>query len=107
MPPGEYVWNDIAVVMTPEGMIQYPAQDVLAGASLPITMGIFNIMKFTNCSLAEAIQMATVNPARLFGLNDRGKIEIGRRADLVLFSVEENGLVIHKTIVAGREVYTD
>ena len=61
-------------------------------------------MKFTNCSLAEAIQMATANPARLYGLHDRGGIKVGKRADLVLFSLEENDLVIHKTIVAGRIV---
>jgi len=106
MPPGEYTWNKMAVVMTPDGMIKYPAQNVLAGASLPITRGIFNIIKFTNCSLAEAIQMATINPARLYEINDRGEIKVGKRADLVLFSLWENDLVIHKTIVAGREVYS-
>ncbi len=106
MPPGEYNWNEMAVVMTPDGMIKYPAQNVLAGASLPITRGIFNMMKFTKCSLAEAIQMATANPARLFRLNDRGENEVGKRADLVLFSLGENDLVIHKTIVAGRKVYS-
>ena len=104
MPPGEYTWNEMTVVMTSEGIIKYPAQNVLAGASLPITRGIFNMMKFTNCSLAEAIQMATANPARLYGLHDRGGIKVGKRADLVLFSLEENNLVIHKTIVAGRIV---
>ncbi|MDZ7336628.1 MAG: amidohydrolase family protein, partial [candidate division KSB1 bacterium] len=102
--PGEYVWNEMTVVMTPEGMIQYPAQNVLAGASLPIGRGIFNMMKFSQCSLAEAIQMATTNPARLYQLNDRGEIKVGKRADLVLFSIGESDLVIHETILAGREV---
>jgi len=106
MPPGEYTWNEMTVVMTPEGMIKYPAQNVLAIASLPITRGIFNIMKFTKCTLAEAIQMATTNPARLYGLNDRGEIEVGKRADLVLFSIGESDLVIHKTFLAGKEVYS-
>lgn len=105
LPPGEYTWNEMAVVMTPEGMIKLPDQNVLAGASLPIGRGIFNMMKFTNCPLAAAIQMATANPARLYGLNDRGKIEVGKRADLVLFSIGRNDLMIHKTIVAGREVF--
>ncbi|MDZ7333460.1 MAG: amidohydrolase family protein, partial [candidate division KSB1 bacterium] len=102
--PGEYVWNEMTVVMTPEGMIQYPAQNVLAGASLPIGRGIFNMMKFSQCSLAEAIQMATTNPARLYQLNDRGEIKVGKRADLVLFSIGESDLIIHETILAGREV---
>lgn len=107
MRPGKYTWNEMTIVMTPEGMIKYPAHNVLAGASLPITSGIFNMMKFTDCSLSEAIQMATVNPARLYGLDDRGKIKIGMRADLVLFSFGENDLIIHQTIVGGRAVYSD
>lgn len=35
-------------------------------------------------SPADALRAATVIPARLFGLDDRGVIEVGRRADLVL-----------------------
>ncbi|MBN1313066.1 MAG: adenine deaminase [Anaerolineae bacterium] len=34
----------------------------------------------------RAIQMATINPAEYFGLNDRGAISISRRADLIIFS---------------------
>ncbi len=106
LPPGEYTWNEMTVVMTPEGMIKLPAQNVLAGASLPITRGIFNIMKFAPCSLSEAIQMATTNPARLYGLNDRGEIRVGRRADLVLFSLGAQDLLVQQTVVAGRVVYS-
>jgi adenine deaminase len=34
----------------------------------------------------RAIQMATINAAQYFGLNDRGAISISRRADLIIFS---------------------
>jgi len=105
MPPGKYSWNGMPVVLTPAGMIEYPEQRVLAGASLPIHRGIFNMMKFTNCSLVEAIQMVTRNVARLNQLSDRGEIYVGKRADLVLFRLHENGLAIEKTFVAGKEVY--
>ncbi|MEZ5380360.1 MAG: D-aminoacylase [Microthrixaceae bacterium] len=36
-------------------------------------------------SLERAVQMMTQVPARLFGLTDRGTIEVGNHADLVLF----------------------
>ncbi len=105
MPPGEYIWNERTVLMTPEGMITYPEQNVLAGASLPVSAGIGNIMRFTGCSLADAIHMVSRNPARLYGLTDRGEIHIGKRADLLLFSLINGVLNVRKTILSGRIVY--
>jgi len=106
MPPGEYSYDGRDVVLTPEGMIKFPAQNVLAGASLPISTGVGNVMRFTGCSLADAIHMASRNPARLYSLSDRGEIKVGKRADLILFSLKDGVLSIKKTIIAGKEVYT-
>ena len=106
MPPGEYLWDGKKVVMTPGGMIKYPEQNVLAGAALPIHVGIGNMRRFTQCSLAEAIHMAGRNQAKLFKLHDRGVILPGKRADLVLFTLKDNQVEIQKTIVAGRLVYS-
>ncbi len=39
-------------------------------------------------SVERAVQMMTQVPARLFGLTDRGTIEVGNHADLVLFDPE-------------------
>ena len=49
--------------------------------------------------------MASRNPARLLGLNDRGEISPGKRADLILFKMGENGLEMQQTIVAGEVVF--
>jgi len=65
-----------------------------------------NIMKFTGCSLREAIRMASTNPARLMGLDNLGEIRPGKRADLVLFTLENGEMVIQTTIVAGKVVYS-
>jgi N-acetylglucosamine-6-phosphate deacetylase len=86
-------------------MVGYPAQKVLAGSASPVKKGVANVMKVTGCSLAEALQMATENPAQLYNLNDRGRIEVGRRADLVLFQVVDNEFVIRQTFVSGHLVY--
>ncbi|MDH5602859.1 MAG: N-acetylglucosamine-6-phosphate deacetylase [Cyclobacteriaceae bacterium] len=106
MPPGEYTWGDMQVVMTEEGKLRLPSQDVLAGASFPINTGISNVMKFTGCSLKEAVNMATKVPARVFELTDRGVLEKGKRADMVLFKQENGKIVIHQTIVMGKTVYS-
>ena len=105
MPPGEYDYEGRKVVLTPQGMARLPEQDVLAGAALPITVGIGNIMRFTGCSLSEAVRMATQNPARLYGLRDRGEIHVGKRADLILFTLNQGDMQIHQTLLAGKSVY--
>jgi N-acetylglucosamine-6-phosphate deacetylase len=49
--------------------------------------------------------MASSNQARLFGWEDRGKIEVGRRADLVLFNIVDGEVKVTKTVLAGEVVY--
>jgi N-acetylglucosamine-6-phosphate deacetylase len=105
MPPGEYERFGRTVVVHPNGMIALPSQNVLAAASFLITRGVENMVRFTGCSLADAIHMATRNPARLMGLRDRGTITPGKRADLVLFSFEDGKINIIRTYVAGKLVY--
>jgi N-acetylglucosamine-6-phosphate deacetylase len=49
--------------------------------------------------------MASTNPAKIFGLEMIGEISEGKRADLILFTLENDKVVIHKTIIAGKVVY--
>ncbi len=102
--PGEYIDDGDTLLLTKD-VVMFPAENVLAGAAQPISKCVGNIIKFTQCSLKDAIQMASTNPARLMGLNDRGEIKPGKRADLIVFSIEDGNLVIQKTIVAGKVVY--
>lgn len=104
MPSGDYIWDGKEVVLTPEGIIILPEANCFAGASLPLIDGVGNMMKFTNCSLEDAINMATKNPAKLYGFEDRGSIEVGKRADIILFNLENNKLNIQETVVAGKSV---
>ena len=55
--------------------------------------------------MTDAIQMASTNPAKLYGLNDRGTLETGKRADLFLFTLDDFKVNIHKTYVEGELVY--
>jgi N-acetylglucosamine-6-phosphate deacetylase len=106
MPPGKYL-NVVGdtLELTPGGALIYPAQKVLAGSASPITRGVGNVMRVTGCSLSEAVGMASTNPARLYGLSDRGEIRPGLRADLILFTLEDHSIEIIKTMVAGKFVY--
>jgi N-acetylglucosamine-6-phosphate deacetylase len=106
LPPGKFlnVEGD-TIELTPDGMVRYPAQNVLAGSASPVKKGVANVLKVTGCSLEEAIRMASTNPARLYNLDDRGAIEVGKRADLILFRITENEMEIDKTWVNGYLVY--
>jgi len=104
--PGNYINEDgDTIELTKEGMLRYPKQNVLYGSASPISRGVAHIIKVTGCSLGKAIQMASTNPAKLYGLTDRGIIEPGKRADLILFSIGEQELNIKKTYVAGNLVF--
>ena len=106
LPPGEFVTSEgVTIELTPEGMLRYPAQNVLYGSASPITKGVGNIMKVTGCSLEEAVRMASTNPARLYGLSDRGEIKPGMRADFVVFTLDNFLINIEKTVVEGKVVY--
>jgi N-acetylglucosamine-6-phosphate deacetylase len=106
MTPGIYTTDDGKTIeLTVDGMIRYPAQQVLAGSASPITKGVGHIMRVTGCSLAQAIQMASTNQAKVYDLSDRGQLLPGKRADLIVFSIEDFVLTIHKTYVAGDLVY--
>jgi len=88
-----------------DGLLHYPAQHCLYGSASPLTKSIEYISKVTGCTLAEAVRMGSINTAKLMGLNDRGKLEPGLRADLILFSFDDSKITIHKTFVNGEMVY--
>jgi N-acetylglucosamine-6-phosphate deacetylase len=71
----------------------------LAGSSVAIDAAVRNLMAFTGCELSEAVAAATDVPARCLGLADRGRIEVGRRADLVGLDGEGNVVL---TLVGGQ-----
>lgn len=104
--PGEYTTDTGETIeLTEDGMLRYPAQNVLYGSASPITKGVGHIMEVTGCTLADAVQMASTNPARLYNLSDRGLLKPGKRADIVLFTLEDFQVNIQQTWVMGKKVY--
>lgn len=104
LPPGEYTRGERTLLLTPN-VVKLPKENVLAGAASPISMCVGQVIKYTGCSLNDAIQMASTNPAKMFSLSDVGIIEKGKKADLVVFTLGSNEMIIEQTIVGGKLVY--
>lgn len=57
-------------------------------------------------TLEQAVHMLTEKPAQIFGLSDRGRLEVGRPADVVVFDPDEvgtSGLRRSNDLPAGAE----
>lgn len=75
----------------------------LAGSVLTLNKAVKNFYEETHLSLAEVYRLASLNPARVIGVDDtKGSIEIGKDADLVLWNDELEAIM---TIVEGNIVY--
>lgn len=67
-----------------------------------------NFQKFTNCTLVEAIEAATLHPAQLLGISDRkGTLNVGADADLVFLDDSSGEIQVQRVFVAGEEVKFD
>jgi N-acetylglucosamine-6-phosphate deacetylase len=105
MAPGKYTFLESEVLLTEEGMLKNIAMNCLAGASFPLKTGVGNMMKFTGCSMEDAINMASGNVANAYKLTDRGSLSLDKRADLVLFGMDGGQLKIRKTYLKGELVF--
>jgi len=100
MSPGRYQLSDREVVV--DETSARLADGTLAGSILTMDQAVRNVIEFTGCSLAEALTMATATPARVLGLDRKGRIAPGYDADLVIL---DESLRVERTIVAGKSVY--
>ena len=72
----------------------------LAGSKLTLDKACRNVMQSTNCGIAQAFLMASTNPSKALGLDDKiGSIEVGKTADLVIVDDKFN---IKKVILEGE-----
>lgn len=63
----------------------------IAGSILPMNEGIKNFYKNTRLEVWEAVKLATINPARLLGIDDKkGSIKAGKDAEFCIFDEEFN-----------------
>jgi N-acetylglucosamine-6-phosphate deacetylase len=107
MPPGQYTNTSIGDIEILEGgkIVVAGQRQYLAGAGLPITYGVANLMRFTDCDLRTTIEMASIRPAELIGQTP-ARLAVGSPANLVLFDLPDLGPArVRQTINRGVVVF--
>jgi len=76
----------------------------LAGSTLTMNRAVKNMIEKVGINIKESVRMASLNPARLLGLDkDRGSLTPGKRADIAV--LDDNFQVIC-TIKKGKVIYS-
>jgi N-acetylglucosamine-6-phosphate deacetylase len=74
----------------------------LAGSVLTLDRAVRNLIAITGCTVAQAIRAASTSPAEALDLDDRGSLDPGRKADLILL---DERLDVVGTTVGGRVAF--
>lgn len=108
-----FITDAIRACGRPEGQTDLGGQNVfikdgaarledgtLAGSLLTLDQALRNTLNL-DLSLTEVSDLLSANPARYMGLSDRGSLERGKRADIVVLN---EAFEVQDVFVAGRKV---
>lgn len=76
----------------------------LVGSSINLRQAVVNVEAWSAATFGEAIRMATYNPARAIGMDDKiGHIAPGKYADMVVWDAKTHA--VRLVIIAGKVVF--
>jgi len=101
LPQGKYTYNGVEYESR-EGTARY-SDGTLVGTSLGLNELLERFVRFSGCSLNAGVKTVTENPAKVLGIQNRkGKIELGKDADLVILDEDWS---VWSTIIGGNVVF--
>lgn len=104
MPDGDGYFLGELPVYVKDGTARLVEGDNLAGSILRLKDGVKNVYDWDIASVQEAIDMATIVPAKSIGIDHVcGSLAIGREADFIVLSED---LELEKTFLDARELYS-
>ena len=72
----------------------------LAGSILRMNQAVYNLLKYTDLKMHEAVATASMNPAKLIRVSqNKGSITIGKDADIIIFDDKIN---VDRTFCSGE-----
>lgn len=98
---GAYLVGNLEVVVS-GGEARLKDSGALAGSILTLNRAVKNIIRWAGVSISQGVNMASANPARVLGLEDKiGSIQTGKFANLAILDEKLN---VIDTIVRSRSV---
>lgn len=92
--------NDLSAGIHYGPDLNYDDEGRLAGSRLTLDSACRNVMVHTGHGLCHAIRMATINPAKMLGIDDEvGSIEVGKKANLIIIDDMVN---VEKVFLEGE-----
>lgn len=101
MPDGEYTLGGQPIFV--KGIECRLKDGTIAGSVLKLNEAVRNVLANTDLTVSQAVNMASLNPARRIGLSaSKGSIEAGKDAD---FAIVDDAIDVRATILGGRVIY--
>jgi N-acetylglucosamine-6-phosphate deacetylase len=102
LPDGDYRLGGLDY-SSRDGVARY-ADGTLIGTSLPLLEVARRFSRYTDCTLGQAVETASLHAARVLGIQDRkGSLEAGKDADIVLLDDDDS---VRATVVEGDVVFS-
>ena len=105
MPEGESVIgsrkNGLPVIIE-DGVAKLTDKTAFAGSVATTDRLVRNMVQLAEVPLTDAVKMATATPAAIMKLSDRGTLDAGKRADIVIF---DDNITMKRVIVGGRTIF--
>jgi N-acetylglucosamine-6-phosphate deacetylase len=102
LPDGEYELLSQKITVK-DGKATLP-DGTIGGSTGTLDGCLRNMVQLAGVPLSEAARMASFNPAKVIGLDNRmGSIEVGKEANLAIL---DEGLKVCMTIIKGKIVYS-
>ncbi len=89
-------------VIIEDGVAKMPDRQAFAGSVATTDRLLRTMVNIAEVPLCDAVKMLTETPAKIQKFDDRGTLDTGKRADIVLF---DDNLNVIRTVVGGRTVF--
>ena len=100
---GSHSGNVSAVELAQSGLLDIFSSDYVPSSLLLATFMLGRLAQWT---LPKAVRTVTRNPARAIGMQDRGDVAVGQRADLLRVRMNRVGMpVVLETWLAGQRAH--